>query len=49
MCHHVILPELMGSLIINGSGMNCNRDVLAGDEEALLYCCVIFVVAFDFF
>lgn len=36
----------MGSLVINGSGMNCKRDVLAGDNEALLYYCAISVVAF---
>lgn len=49
MCHHMIPLELMGSLGINGSGMNCKRSGLAGDDEALLYYCAIFVVAFGIF
>lgn len=49
MCHHMILSELVGSLVVNGSGMHCKWDVLAGGDEALLFYCVIFVVAFGFF
>lgn len=49
MCHHVVLSELMGSPGINGSAANCKRDVLAGNDKALLYYCAIFVVAFGTF